>query len=128
MSERLFIRFAIVGLVNTAIGYGVILVLHYWLGLNATAANAGGYAVGALISYALNRTFTFSSNRPHLRTLPLFAITVLGCFLFNIIILHVGLAVLGLPIALAQALAVGSYGLSFYLISRHVVFKIASSG
>lgn len=126
MSEGLFIRFAIIGLVNTVIGYVVILFLHYWLGINPTAANAGGYAVGALFSYALNRTFTFSSNKPHLRTLPLFAITVLGCFLFNIFILHVGIAVLDLPMALAQALAVGSYGLLFYLISRHVVFKVAS--
>ena len=51
-------RFGLVGLVNTAVGY-LVIVAALSLGLNDFAANAAGYAVGLTVSYVLNSKWTF---------------------------------------------------------------------
>jgi hypothetical protein len=40
-----------------------------------------------------------------------------------LVVLQLGVAVLAWPVALAQALAVTSYGAAFYLASRFLVFR-----
>src|SRR6478752_1743962 len=52
-----FVRFLVVGLVNTGVGLSIMYVLlhifhHYW------AATFVGNAAGAVVSYVLNRIFT----------------------------------------------------------------------
>jgi putative flippase GtrA len=121
--DHSFLRFALVGLANTAVGYGVILLLHYGLGAPPRTANAGGYVIGALLSYALNRVFTFGSQRPHGQAMPRFVAAIAACFVLNLLVLEAGLRVLALPVALAQALAMASYTLAFYLVSRYIVFR-----
>ena len=111
------------GLANTAVGYAVILVLHYGLGFGPMLANVGGYAIGAALSYGLNRRFTFASDRPHGQALPRFGIAMMSCFALNLAVLKVGMSVLALPVALAQALAMASFTISFYLASRFLVFR-----
>lgn len=53
------IKFGLVGLLNTAIGF-TIIVLALGFGLGDYVANALGYSVGLAISYALNRYWTFA--------------------------------------------------------------------
>jgi putative flippase GtrA len=118
-----FLRFALVGFVNTSVGYGVILLLHYVVGFSPVFANFGGYAIGTILSYALNRRFTFASGRPHKVALPQFAIAAAGCFLLNLLVLNIGLNALSLPVALAQAMAVTTYTVFFYLASRFLIFR-----
>jgi putative flippase GtrA len=118
-----FGRFVLVGLLNTAVGYSVILLLQVGIGAPPFIANAGGYLIGGLVSYALNRNFTFGSNRPHGQTLPRFSMVAAGCFALNIGVLTFGLQVLNLRPALAQALAVASYTVAFYWASRTIVFR-----
>lgn len=55
------VRFGLVGLANTAIGYGLILV-GLRIGLGDYRANALGYAVGLLFSFFANRKFTFEQQ------------------------------------------------------------------
>ncbi len=123
MMPATVIRFALVGLVNTGVGYGVILLLHYGLGVDPVLANAGGYLAGMLLSYTLNRRYTFASRRPHGQALPRFGMAAAGCFALNLLVLQIGLAALALPVALAQALAVGSYTVAFYFANRFLVFR-----
>ncbi|GAM06053.1 GtrA family protein [Novosphingobium sp. MBES04] len=54
----LALRFGLVGLANTAIGYGLILV---WLlaGVGDYGANVLGFALGFPISYALHHRLTY---------------------------------------------------------------------
>ena len=79
-------RFVLVGLANSAVGYGLILVFHYGLGASAMVANLGGYTMGGLLSYVLHRNFTFESGRPHAQALPRFAILVASCFALNLVV------------------------------------------
>jgi len=115
-------RYLLVGIANTGVGYSVILVLQLGLGAPALAANAAGYAAGWALSYMLNRDFTFKSRRAHRAALPGYVAAAAICYLLNAAVLHLGLDRLGLPVALAQALAIASYTVSFYLLNRYVVF------
>lgn len=123
MSKLTYLRFVLVGLANTAVGYAVIMLLHYGLGVEPVPANVGGYLIGALLSYTLNRNFTFASNRPHAEALPRFGLAVVVCFLLNLMVLNLCLTVFLLPVALAQALAVCAYTVAFYFASRFLVFR-----
>lgn len=123
MIDPSFVRFGLVGLANTAVGYAVILLLHFGVGVGPVLANVVGYAVGAALSYGLNRRFTFGSDRAHDQAVPRFGMAMLSCFALNLAVLEVGVSVLALPVALAQALAMGSFTASFYLTSRFLVFR-----
>lgn len=123
MRKSSFPRFVLVGMTNTVVGYGLILLLHYGAGVGPVSANIGGYLIGALLSYVLNRRFAFASDRPHTEALPRFGLAVAGCFAINLVVLKICVSVLALPVALAQALAVSAYTVTFYLTCRFLVFR-----
>lgn len=59
--SRQMVRYGLVGLANTAIGYGLILAgLH--MGMGDYAANAFGFAAGLCFSFFANRKFTFDQD------------------------------------------------------------------
>jgi putative flippase GtrA len=53
------LRYALVGVSNTAVGFGVIWLAMRGLGFSDAAANITGFAIAFLWSFALNRTWTF---------------------------------------------------------------------
>ena len=118
-----FTKFCAVGLVNTLIGYGTILLAGFILGLNPYAANVCGYAVGLLVSFLLNRRFTFESRQAALPALVRFCLAFLPSYGLNLIVLHISLQHLQFPEALSQALAIGSYTITFFLLCRVFVFR-----
>lgn len=121
MINSSFIRFLLVGLTNTAVGYGTTLLLHYVFSLTPIQANTGGYVIGGVLSYILNRHFTFASKRRHREALPRFALTVAVCFALNLFVLEQALGFTPLPIA--QLFANIAYTVTFYLASRFLVFR-----
>lgn len=123
MTRPTFLRFLFVGLVNTGVGYAVIVLLQYGVGVDRRLANAGGYLLGGAVSYALNRNYTFKSRRGHAHAVPRFVLASLLCFGLNLAVLEFGVVVLELPGALAQAVAMGSYTLAFYTLNRLHVFR-----
>lgn len=122
MRDWAALRFLLVGVANTAVGYAVILVLHYGLAFTPVLANVGGYAIGGGVSYWLNRRFSFGSDRPHAQALPRFVGAVAFSFGVNLLVLRLAMSVPNLPVAVAQAAAIASYVIVFYWISRYFVF------
>ncbi|OBQ67934.1 GtrA family protein [Mesorhizobium erdmanii] len=53
------LRFGVVGLLNTALGYSLILA-GLTLGLGDIVSNAAGYAAGLTLGFFLNRQWTFA--------------------------------------------------------------------
>lgn len=116
----------LVGLVNTAVGYGVIYALVV-LGINVYLANLCGYALGLVISFTLNKRFTFRSNARALPELRRF----LGVF-------GVSLAAaegtvwavsegLGLRPEWASLVGMAAYTATNYLLNKHYVFASRTS-
>jgi putative flippase GtrA len=64
VAEFQFLRFSAVGIVNTAIHYGVFLVLLRLFHANYLVASIVGYGCGLMNGYVLNRRWTFQSSDP----------------------------------------------------------------
>lgn len=120
------VRFAVVGVANTLIGYGTILMLQEVVGTSPWIANGGGYLVGWVTSYLLNRRFTFRSRVAHRKALPGFLMTAAVAFAVNLAMLALLMRVNGLPLAAAQALAMVSYTVTFFVLAKYLVFRPAS--
>jgi putative flippase GtrA len=113
-------RFAVVGMLNTVAGLAVIFSARA-LGLDEVPANATGYAVGLMLSFTLNRRWTFRHRGPLLALASRFAVVTLVAWLVNLAVL-LGLLHLGVAAVLAQTGAVLSYTVFSYLGYRWWAF------
>jgi putative flippase GtrA len=122
-----FSRFVAVGIANTLLGYAVIFAFMYLARWSPEASNAAGYGVGLLMSYLMNRSFTFrsSNNRgpEFIRFLVVFALA----YGVNFAVLALSLYVLSTPAWMAQILAGIAYVATSFLLNRAYVFS-ASAG
>ncbi|MBU2961376.1 GtrA family protein [Citreicella sp. C3M06] len=114
-------RYGAVGLVNTGFGLALIAALHLGLGLGLTASNAAGYLCGWLISYQLNRRWTFRHRGAVRRSLVAYGALVLVAFGISLSLVAGALAQ-GLPYLPAQAAGVCLYSAIVFFGARHVVF------
>ncbi|BAF87142.1 putative membrane protein [Azorhizobium caulinodans ORS 571] len=82
-----------------------IMVERNWAG--PVLASLAGFIVGSVISYSLNRRFTFESTRSHAGALPRFA-TVAGiAFIMTGVLMDLLVHRIGLYYLLAQAITTG---------------------
>lgn len=123
------VRFGIVGLLNTLVDAVVYLLLTRGLpffALYPALAKACSYSVGVLNSFFWNRKWTFRSQAGWRAFLPFVLVNLAGVLL-NAAAMQFGLAVLGLPEALAF---IGATGLTLvwnFLVSKWIVFRPAIS-
>lgn len=87
-----------------------------------------GNGVGALISYLLNRSFTFQSKAKWNSTIPRFIIVILSCYILSYTVSHMALRIFEedhilLKENFAVILGAGLYTLLNYLGQRLYVFK-----
>jgi putative flippase GtrA len=117
-----FIRFVLVGIINTAWGYGLIFGFMYLFSFPPTVSNALGYAISLVSSYLLHRLFTFRSKGgkrgEFVRFLCVFAIA----YGANYIALHFLLA-RGINPYVCQIGAGVVYVVTSYLLGKAFVFK-----
>ena len=82
-----FFRFILVGLVNTAVGYGVMFGLYNLTPLNTWGsrgqwiASAANYLVGSVVSFFLNKHFTFRNTEKGARVVGRFILNITVCYL-----------------------------------------------
>lgn len=55
-----FIKFSLIGILNTGLHYVVFICLFRFVGIHYLVASAIGYGVGLINSFMLNRRWTFS--------------------------------------------------------------------
>jgi putative flippase GtrA len=75
-----FIRFLLVGVINTCVGLLIIFFLLNIVHLSYWLSTFIGNTAGAFISYWLNRSFTFNSQVSAHRGLPRFFTIILICY------------------------------------------------
>ena len=61
--DKTFLRYFLVGLVNTAIGCAVMFIFYNVFHLGYWFSTASNYVVGSISSYLLNRRFTFHAEK-----------------------------------------------------------------
>ena len=114
--------FSIVGVANTIVGVGVI-VLASLLGANPILANVLGYGAGLVISFTLNSRFTFQRRRVDrstvMRFLGAFAVT----FCVNLAVVIAAKDLLNWHGLLASLAGTPFYVALFYLLCECWVFR-----
>ena len=82
-----FFRFIVVGCINTLVGYGVMFGLYNLAGLHTWGdrgywiSSAANYVVGSVVSYFLNKHFTFRSREKGPAVVVRFILNISVCYL-----------------------------------------------
>jgi len=123
-----FSRFLLVGVANTALGYAVIFACMYLVGLSPELSNVAGYVVGLLVSYFLNRHFTFRSAQRRSTEFVRFALVFLTAYSANLAVLIVLVRALAVHAGLSQVIAGIIYIGTAYLLNKRYVFRSSEAG
>ena len=121
-SIRQLIRFALVGVVNTAIAIAVIFLLMH-AGVSYRLSNVGGYALGFISSFLMNRVWTFRSTGDPRREMVLFALVFAVAYGVQFAALIALKELAGLTAGYAQLLAVPVYTLVGFAGNKYLTFR-----
>ncbi len=119
-------RFALIGVLNTCVDFGVFLLALAFLTSSLVGANVLAWAVAVTGSYVMNSFITFapeSGRRLRLRAYAGFIGSGLAGLIANTATLLVAAELLLLPVILAKLLAIGVSFLVNFSLARFVVFR-----
>jgi len=74
-------RFALVGVVNTLVGMAIMFGLYNLAHCSYWMSSAANYVLTSILSFFLNKYFTFQSRTNSLRQMLLFALNIAVCYL-----------------------------------------------
>lgn len=117
------LKFIFAGVANTAIGYGVFLLLVTLLDMNPSYANAIGYIIALIAAFVLNKTFVFNQSITDRSTIPKFIVAFGIAFGVNQLVLISSYRLAGLDPKIAQVFAMISYTVVFYILNKKFVFS-----
>lgn len=104
---RQLAAFVGVGLVAAVVHYGLLIGLVEALGLDPVPATLVGYLAGGVVSYALNRRHTYTSDRAHREAVWRFALVAFVGFLLTGAVMHLFTGMLDAPYLPAQVATTG---------------------
>ena len=74
-------RFILVGIVNTLFGTAIMFVFYNVFHLSYWRSSASNYFFGSILSYFLNKSFTFRYGKTDFRSIFRFTVNILVCYL-----------------------------------------------
>lgn len=122
-----FLRFLVVGGINTFVGYGIIFFAMYALHLGPEISNMIGYAVGLIVSYLLHKYVTFQSREYSHSQLVRFLVGFGVAYATNLVFLALLVRVWGVHPGLSQVFAGTLYVVVSYIMNKIYVFKSLDS-
>lgn len=115
-------RFATVGVVNSAIDVVLFWALHAPLGI--VAANFLSTSAGMTFSFLANGRHTFRASRVTARQALLFlAINGLTMWVLQPLLIHTAYDVASAPLMLAKVVALGGGAVANFVLYRYVVWR-----
>jgi putative flippase GtrA len=118
------VSFAVVGLLNSAVDFGVFSFAYYWLAMPIVAANVLAWMVAVTGSYVLNSLTTFARESRRVLTLKAylgFAASQVAGLVANTA--TVVIASYFMPVLVGKLLAIGASFLVNFSLSHFVVFR-----
>ena len=79
--DKTFLTFLVVGIVNTAFGTAIMFVLYNAFGCSYWVSSFCDYFFGSILSYFLNKHFTFHYQGTDWRSIVKFALNIVVCYL-----------------------------------------------
>lgn len=79
--DRTFWKFILVGIINTLFGTAVMFLCYNLLHMGYWVSSAANYVLGSILSYFLNKHFTFQNREKGPGVVVRFVINILVCYL-----------------------------------------------
>lgn len=79
--DATFWKFVLVGIVNTLVGTTVMFVAYNALHFNYWVSSASNYIIGSIVSYFLNKYFTFQNKEKSAKQVIMFIVNITICYL-----------------------------------------------
>lgn len=76
-----FLKFVLVGVINTVVGAGTMFLCYNAFHCSYWFSSAMNYVVGSVVSYFLNKYFTFQNKEHSWKIVVKFAINITVCYL-----------------------------------------------
>ncbi len=80
-TDKTFMKFVMVGVVNTIVGTTIMFVFYNVFHLSYWVSSASNYFFGSIVSYFLNKHFTFQYHQKDWSSLLRFTLSILICYL-----------------------------------------------
>jgi putative flippase GtrA len=119
-------RFAVIGVVNTCVDFGVFLLAIHFLTASLVAANVLSWTVAVTGSYVMNSFITFaaeSGRRLGWRAYAGFVGSGIAGLIANTATLLIAARLLLLPVVVSKLLAIGVSFLVNFSLARFVMFR-----
>lgn len=120
-------RYSLVGILNTLTTLLVIYGLKAGFGVGDYWANAAGYGIGLIMSFFLNRAYTFGHDGAMSGAAIRFLVAFAICYAINLGVVAVLVDGIGVNGYLAQPCGMASFTISFYILLRMHVFRRGAS-
>ena len=78
--DRVFFKFILVGIINTLAGSALMFLLYNMAGLGYWVSSAANYITGSVLSFVLNKYFTFNVRRWSAFMLITFAVNIAAAY------------------------------------------------
>lgn len=75
------LKFLAVGVINTLVGTGLMFILYNIFSVNYWISSASNYIVGSIVSYFLNKYFTFQNKERSAGQIVRFIVNITLCYL-----------------------------------------------
>lgn len=118
-----FVKYLIIGFINTAIGYSIILLLIY-LGLIVELSNLLGYILVWFFSYFMNKGYTFKYSGQSNKTFSKYIVSMLISYTINLVILVICFRYFHINAYISQIFASFFYTLIGYILLKKWVFHL----
>lgn len=79
--DKTTVKFLMVGIINTIVGTSVMFLAYNLLGFSYWTSSAANYVIGSIVSYFLNKYFTFQQKERSVKTVFKFVINITLCYL-----------------------------------------------
>jgi putative flippase GtrA len=117
-----FIKYALVGVLNTFVGLSFIYLFKWWFNFSDIAANALGYFFGFIVSYTLNSRWTFKYGGPDFLAIIKFGCVIIIAYLTNLFTVIALIETYNVNSYLSHAIGVFPYFIISYFLSKSLVF------
>lgn len=79
--DKTFLKFILVGVINTIVGTSVMFLCYNILNLNYWISSAANYVIGSIVSYFLNKYYTFKVKKRSWKYILKFVANISICYL-----------------------------------------------
>ncbi len=79
--DKTFLKFILVGVINTIVGTSVMFLSYNLLGFSYWVSSAANYVIGSIVSYFLNKYYTFKVKKRSWKYIIKFVANISVCYL-----------------------------------------------